>query len=116
MTPTPHTPPPGTDDNLLPSKRVRALLVFLGVWLIGTGITLVFAQHKYNPFDAFTSTVTLAGVPFVVGAYAAILAAVWAAVPRSRFELVNELVRTGVTIVGGMFAPHTLTSLFGLFR
>lgn len=94
MTPTPHTPPP-SDDDLSPSKRVRALIVFFGVWLIGTGFTLAFAQHKYNPFDAFTSKATLLGVPFVVGAYAAILAAVWAAVPRSRFEFVNELIRTG---------------------
>lgn len=114
MTPPPHTPDRGADD-LSPSRRGRALVLFLGVWLIGTGFTLLFAHHKYNPFDAFTSRVPLIGIPAVIGAYAALLAGAWAAVPRFKSGFIDEAIHTGVTVVGGVFAPHALSSLFGSF-
>jgi hypothetical protein len=110
---TPPSSPPGADDNL-PSKRVRGLILALGVWVIGTGFTLVFAQHPQNPFEAFTSKLPFAAIPVVVGVYAGILAIAWAAVPTFKFEFMNELIRTGTTIVGGVFAPHLLSFLFGL--
>jgi hypothetical protein len=113
MTSPPHTPRQGT-QAIPPSQRVRALIVFAGVWLIGTGITLLFAHHKHDPFDAFTSRVPLIGVPVVIGVYAAILATVWAALPRPKSEFVREWICNGVTIIGGVFAPHTLSFLFGL--
>jgi hypothetical protein len=51
----------------------------------------------------------------VTGAYAALLACVWGAIPRFKSEIINELIWNGVTVVGGMFAPHLLSFLFGLF-
>ncbi len=113
MTLPPHTPRRGADD-LLPSGRVRALILFLSVWTIGTGFTLLFAHHKYNPFDAFTSKVPSAEIPVVVGVYAALLAGAWAAAPRFKSGFVNASIHTGVTVVGGVFAPHLLSFLFGL--
>jgi hypothetical protein len=114
MTQPPHTPNQGT-EALLPSRRGRAVIAFFGIWLIGSGITLLFAHHKHNPFDAFTTKVPLVGVPVVIGAYAALLACAWVAIPRFKSEFINELGWNGVTIVGGMFAPHLLSFLFGLF-
>lgn len=113
MTPPPRAPRPGSDD-LLPSKRARAVMAFSGIWLIGTGITLLFAHHTQNPFDAFTSRVPLVAIPAVVGAYAAALAAGWAAVPRFKSEFLEEWSFIGVTIGGGIFAPHTLSFIAGL--
>lgn len=98
------------------SKWGSSVKLFLGTWLIGTGFTLVFTQHKHNPFDAFTSMVPLMGIPVGIGFYAAILAVVWAVVPRFKYAFVNEVIFTGGIIVGGMFAPHTLSFLFGLLR
>jgi hypothetical protein len=90
--------------------------LFFGTWLIGTGFTLLFTQHKYNPFDASTSTVPLIGIPIGIGVYAAILTTVWAAVARFKFEFINELLFTGMMIVGGLFAPHMLSFIFGLLQ
>lgn len=113
MTPPPHAPDQGP-DTLSPSRRARAVVVFFGVWLIGTGIALAFSHHKHNPFDAFTTKVSRVGIPVVVGVYAALLAGAWAAGPRFRSEFVNEWIRNCVTIVGGVFGPHLLSFLFGL--
>ena len=103
-------------NHLLPLLSTRAVVLFLGVCLLCSGIALVFSYHKHDPFEAFTSAVPRIGIPVVVGAYAALVAAVWGATPRPRSEFVDEFIRTGVTIVGGGSAPHLLTFLFSLFR
>lgn len=113
------TQPPRSSNQetepLILSRRGRAVIAFFGIWLIGSGFTLLFAHHKHNPFDEFTTKVPLVGVPVVIGAYAALLVGAWTAIPRFKSEFINEFIWNGVTIVGGLFAPHLLSLLFGLF-
>lgn len=112
----PPPPPSSERPHHPPSKRGRAALLFVVVWLVGTAVTLVFAQHKHDPFDALNSRVPAGLIPVVIGVYAALLAAAWMAVPRSRSEFVNEGVWIALMCLGGVFAPHTLCVLIDLCR
>jgi hypothetical protein len=55
-------------------------------------------------------------LPVGIVVHAAVLADVCTAVPRSKYEFINEVIFTGVIIVGGTFAPHTLSFIAGLLK
>lgn len=98
------------------NRRLAAIGLFMGVWLLASCVTLVFMQHNHNPFLAFTSLLPTTGVLLVIALYAALLAACWLAIPRFKIGFLNELIFTGSWILGGLFAPHILTMLVEAFR
>ena len=98
------------------NRRLAAIGLFLGVWLLASCVTLVFVQHNHNPFLAFTSLLPTLGVLSVIALYAALLAACWLATPRFQTGFLNELIFTGSWVLGGLYAPHILTLLAEAFR
>ncbi len=98
------------------NRRLAAIGLFLGVWLIGSCVTLIFMRHIHNPFQAFTSLLSTPGVLLAIAIYAALLAACWMAIPRSKIGFLNEFVYIGSLILGGLFAPHIMTMLAETLR
>ncbi len=116
MDDNPYQPPRGSTSPEPGNRRLAAIGLLLGVWLIGSCETLIFMRHNHNPFRAFTSLLPTPGVLLAIALYAALLAACWMAIPRFKIGFFNELVFTGSWILGGLFAPHILTMLAEAFR
>lgn len=106
---SPYDPPTEVDTPGGLRRNRQAFRLFLGVWLIGSCIALVFSLHLQNPFQGFTSLIPFAAIPIPIAIYASVIATVWRVVPAFKYQILNEFIFTGSVLLGGIFAPHVLT-------
>ncbi len=109
MDSSPYDPPVEVDPPNESRRKQSAFRLFLGVWLIGSCITLVLSAHLHDPFRPFTSMIPFAAIPIPIAIYAAAIACIWCVMSTSKYQILNEFVFTGLVILGGIFAPHVLT-------